>query len=319
MRIVSLLPAATEWIAAFGAADDLVGRSHECNYPPSVRSLPAVTSAGFDDTGDSAEIDAAVKDTLQQGLSLYDVDVDALRSLDPDLIVTQDQCDVCAVSFSQLKDAVATWGGDAGPDLMSLKPATFKEVLDGALRLGRKIGCATDAMRVIADGEMRLQRLRGLLGIDRRVDPESLPSVACIEWLDPLMTAAHWMPDVAEHAGARCVLSEKGEASPRIDFDDLRAQDPDAIAIMPCGFTVDQTVADLDRLTSRDGWRDLAAVQNDRVAVLDGDAYFNRPGPRLVRSCELLASVVHGADDVLSTPIEDGERIWLEETSQATS
>lgn len=315
MRIASLLPAATEWIAAFGAADELVGRSHECDDPPAVRDVPVLTQAAFDDGGDSAAIDAAVKETLEEGLSLYDVDLDRLRALEPDVIVTQDQCEVCAVSLSQLEEAVAGWGAQE-PELVSLKPTTFKEVLDGALRLGRTIGHGSDAMRHIAGGEMRLQALRSALGIDRRVDPETLPTVACIEWLDPLMTAAHWMHDLAEHAGARCVLSESGERSPRIDFDDLLRADPDAIAIMPCGFTVKETLADLSALTERDGWADLQAVRNRRVAVLDGNAYFNRPGPRLIRSTELLASVVHRRDDLLPEPAEEGERIWLEETPQ---
>lgn len=313
MRVVSLLPAATEWIAAFGALDQLVGRSHECDYPDAVTSAPVVTRASYDGSGTSAEIDTAVQERLQQGLSLYEVDLDRLKALDPELIVTQDQCEVCAVSLTELERALRDWGGEAAPDLVSLQPSTFKEVLDGALRLGRTLGRSGAAMRTVADGEIRLQQLRAKVGVDRRVDPETLPTVACIEWMDPLMTAGHWMPDVAEHAGARSVLSEKGGRSPGIAFEALRQANPDAIGILPCGFTVDQTVADLDGLTEREGWRDLDAVRNGRVAILDGNAYFNRPGPRLVRSCELLASVVHGRDDLFETPVQRWERIWLEE------
>ncbi|PEN12958.1 cobalamin-binding protein [Longibacter salinarum] len=319
MRIVSLLPAATEWIAAFGGLEDLVGCSHECSGPPGIADIPVVTEARFDDSGDSAAIDRAVRDALEQGLSLYDVDMERLKALDPDLIVTQDQCDVCAVSLSQLREELATWGSGDGPDIFSLKPNTFKDVLDGALRLGRAIGRTSKAMRVIAGGEMRLQQLRSALGVDRRVEPETLQTVACIEWLDPLMVAGHWMPDLAEHAGARSILAEKGDASPTIEFDALVEADPAAIAIMPCGFSVDQTVGDMERLTSRSAWRDLRAVRSGNVAILDGNAYFNRPGPRLVRSAELLASVVHRRDDVLRRPIRDGERIWLEEMPDGAS
>lgn len=316
MRVVSLLPAATEWIAAVGAVDQLVGRSHECDDPNAVTSAPVVTRASYDGSGTSTEIDAAVQERLQQGLSLYEVDLDRLQALDPDLIVTQDQCEVCAVSLPELERALRDWGGEEAPDLFSLQPATFKEVLDGALRLGRTLDRSGAAMQVVAAGELRLQRLREKVGVDRRADPETLPTIACIEWMDPLMTAGHWMPDVAEHAGARSVLSEKGGRSPCITFDDLREADPDVIAILPCGFSVDQTVADLGLLTDREGWRDLAAVRSGRVAILDGNAYFNRPGPRLVRSCELLASIVHGRDDLIETPVEDWERIWLEEAAE---
>ena len=317
MNIISLLPAATEWIAAFGCADQLVGRSHECDWPDTVQGVPVVTSASYDSGGDSSAIDDAVNERLQQGLSLYDIDLDQLHDLEPDVIVTQDQCEVCAVSLPQLEEALADWGGANAPELVSLQPSTYKEVLDSALRLARTIGAGSDAMREIAGGEMRLQTLRSAVGVDRRVDPDTLPTVACIEWMDPLMAAGHWMPDLAEHAGARCVLAEKGDRSPVIEFDALLDADPDAIAIIPCGFTIDQTQRDLHLLTEREGWTDLTAVKNRRVAVLDGNAYFNRPGPRLVRSCELLASVVHRRDDLVPDGVADWERIWLEETPEA--
>ena len=325
MRIVSLLPAATEWVCAFGAQDRLVGRSHECDYPASVDDLPVVTSAAYDSEETSGTesmskaIDEAVSSRLQQGLSLYDVDLDRLRELDPDLILTQDQCEACAVSLDELEATLADWtGGGEGPDVFSMQPSTFKEVLDTALRLARRVGVMDEAMRVIAGGEMRLQQLRESVGTARRVDPETLPTVACIEWLDPLMTAGHWMPDLAEHAGARAVLSEKGAASQTIEFGALREATPDAIAVLPCGFSVEETQRDLHLLTERDGWGDLRAVQEGRVAVLDGSAYFNRPGPRLVRSAELLASVVHPEQAPMREPPADWERIWLEERPAET-
>ncbi len=292
MRIVSLLPAATEWICAFGGREDLVGRSHECDTPPAVSDRPAVTTATFESGGDSAAIDDRVQEQLQQGLSLYEVDLDRLRALEPDLIVTQAQCEVCAVSLPQLEEALADWSG-AQPEVLSMEPLTLKEVLNTVLRLGRKMGRAEAAMQVVAENERTLKVLRNRLGIDRRTDPETLPSVACIEWMEPLMTAGHWMPDVADMAGGRAVVAEKGEPSPTVDWEAIRAADPDVIALMPCGFAMDETIRDLHYLTERPGWADLRAVRNGRVHLFDGNAYFNRPGPRLYRSIELLAAALH--------------------------
>ncbi len=308
MRIVSLLPAATEWIAAFGAEDDLVGRSHECDTPASVQDVPVVTAPTYASGGDSAALDAAVQAQLQQGLSLYEVDLEQLRALEPDLILTQAQCEVCAVSLPQLEAALADWSGHQ-PEILSMEPMTLKEVLDVALRIGRTIGRAEMAMQVVAAKERALQQLRNRMGLHRRTDPDTLPTVACIEWMEPLMTAGHWMPDVAEMAGGRAVLAEKGRPSQVIEWSALRAADPDVLAILPCGFTLEETRRDLHYLTERDGWNDLRAVQNNRVVLLDGNAYFNRPGPRLYRSIELLADAIHpDRVDAKALAIEPWER-----------
>ena len=308
MRIVSLLPAATEWIAAVGAEDDLIGRSHECDTPASVQDVPVVTRPTYESDGDSAAIDVAVQAQLQQGLSLYEVDLEQLRALEPDLILTQAQCEVCAVSLPQLEAALADWSGHQ-PEILSMEPMTLKEVLDVALRIGRTIGRAEMAMQVVAAKERALQQLRNRMGLHRRTDPDALPTVACIEWMEPLMTAGHWMPDVAEMAGGRAVLAEKGRPSQVIEWSALRAADPDVLAILPCGFTLDETRRDLHYLTERDGWNDLQAVQNNRVVLLDGNAYFNRPGPRLYRSIELLADAIHpDRVDAKALAIEPWER-----------
>lgn len=292
MRIVSLLPAATEWICAFGAEAGLVGRSHGCDYPPSIRDRPVVTRTQGLDAPDSAVIDARVKDRLRQGLSLYKVDLALLRDLEPDLVVTQAQCDVCAVSLSDLEAALAGWTG-AHPQLFSLAPMTLKQVFDAALRLGRTIGRMAEAMALLADAERRLRRLHGRLGVEKQADPASLPTVACIEWLAPLMTAGHWMPDVAGHAGLRAVLATPGTRSNYVDWAEVRAADPDVLAVMPCGFSLSRTRRDLHNLTALDGWDGLRAVRTGRVFLFDGNAYFNRPGPRLYRSIELLAAAAH--------------------------
>lgn len=294
MRIASLLPAATEWICALGAEDALVARSHECDFPVHITDRPAVTHAAYDDTGSSAEIDTAVRETLQNGLSLYPLDLDRLQALAPDLILTQDQCEVCAIAKSDLEAALAAWTGSP-PDLFSMQPQTLKEVLNTGLRLGKRLGRARNAMRLIAEREKALHQLHRRLSYDRRTaDPEALPTVACIEWLDPLMIAGHWMPDVVEMAGGRAVLADVGDPSPTLSFDALRDADPDVIVLLPCGFSIDQTQRDLSALTQRSGWNDLSAVRHERVIVLDGNAYFNRPGPRLYRSIELMAHAIHG-------------------------
>ena len=301
MRIVSLLPAATEWICAFGQADALVGRSHECDYPPAVQDRPVVTAPTYESEGDSAAIDQAVQAKVQEGLSLYDVDLERLRALEPDLVVTQDQCDVCAVSRPELEAQLAEWTGGA-PELFSMQPTTLKEVLDEALRLGRQMGGLDRAMPVIGDLEADLQALRDRIGVDRRTDPETLPSVACIEWVEPLMVAGHWMPDVVEMAGGRPVLGTAGEPTRRVDWSALQAADPDVIVCMPCGFTIDETKRDLHYLTDRPGWEELSAVRNGRVALLDGNAYYNRPGARLYRAIAVLATVLYPGLSLASAP-----------------
>jgi len=311
MRIVSLLPAATEWLWAFGAGKEIVGRSHECDFPEALQDVPVVTRATYDAEGDSAAIDDAVQSTLQDGLSLYEVDLDRLRELQPDLIVTQAQCEVCAVSRSDLEASLQDWTSNR-PEILSMEPETLKEVLDTALRLGKAVDRMKTAMEVIADGERRLMKLRQQLGLPKTVDPETLPTLACIEWMEPLMTAGHWMPDVAEHAGARAVLAEKGSPSPSIEWTAIRAADPDVLAVMPCGFSLEETRRDLAYLTEREGWTQLTAVREGRVVVFDGNAYFNRPGPRLYRSVELLASAVAPNRVDLDPPADPWERAVLE-------
>jgi len=309
MRIVSLLPAATEWICEFGAAESLVGRSHECDFPAAVQDVPVVTEATYDADGDSADIDAAVNAQLQKGLSLYQVDLDRVKALDPDLIVTQDQCEVCAVSLPGLRADLGDWL-DEEVALFSMQPGTLKEVLDEALGLGRAMDRLDPAMKAIGDLETGLRALRNQIGVDRSTNPQSLPSVACIEWLEPLMVAGHWMPDVVEMAGGRAVLGTAAEPTRRVNWASLRDTDPDAIALMPCGFTIEETRRDLHYLTEREGWAELSAVREGRVALLDGNAYFNRPGPRLYRAIEVLASVLHPERVELRPQPAAWERQW---------
>jgi iron complex transport system substrate-binding protein len=318
MRIVSLLPAATEWVCVFGGAENLVGRSHECDYPESIQDVPVVTAPTYDSDGDSAAIDYAVQGQLQEGLSLYEVDLERLRALEPDLIVTQDQCEVCAVSLPELKTQLGDWTGGT-PEVVSMRPQTLKEVLDEALRLARAMEALDAGMEVLANLETGLRVLREEIGVDRSTNPQSLPSVACIEWLEPLMVAGHWMPDVAEMAGGRSVLGSAGEPTQPVEWADLRDADPDVMALLPCGFTIEETRRDLHYLTDRPGWDEMSAVQDERVALLDGNAYFNRPGPRLYRAIEVLASVLHPDHRRPDPPVADWERRWLHAIEPSTA
>lgn len=314
MRIVSLLPAATEWICAFGGEALLVGRSHACDYPASIQHLPVVTQVTGLDAVDAAALDAQVRTRVQQGLSLYDVDLEMLRTLQPDLIVTQAQCEVCAVSLTDLEALLARWTG-ARPEVFSMEPMTLKGVFDAALRLGQRLGLATEAMRLIGHSEMRLRRLHDRLDLRRTADPETFPTVACIEWLAPLMTAGHWMPDLVEQVGLRAVLATRGTRSAYITFDDLRAADPEAIAIMPCGYALAQTRANLHHLQRQPGWNDLQAVRHGHVSCFDGNAYFNRPGPRLYRAFDVLAMAFF--PDRAKVAVEPWEMQWLDELPPA--
>ena len=305
MRIVSLLPAATEWICALGAEADLVGRSHECDYPPSVQSLPVLTQPSFPNEGSSLGIDHRVRERVQQGLSLYDVDLEHLRALRPDLIVTQAQCAVCAVSMPQLEAALATWTG-ATPEVFSIEPYTLRQVLDVGLHLGKTLGRLDAMMQYLGDGEGRIGALRRRLGIHKRSDPLRWPTVACIEWLEPLMIAGHWMPDIVAMAGGQAVLAQSGLRSDYVFWEAVCVADPDVLAVTACGFTLGRTRREIACLTNKEGWNDLKAVQEGRVVLFDGNAYFNRPGPRLYRSIELMAVALH-PDRMAGYEVEDGE------------
>lgn len=291
MRIASLLPAATEWIVALGGAGDLVGRSHECDYPPEVQSLPVLTAATYPQEDDARAIHNAVQERVQAGLSLYDVNLERLATLEPDLVLTQAQCEVCAVSLSEIESDLRQHVPDV--ELFSMQPATLKDVLDTALRLGRTLGRAEAAMQYIAEHEQGLRTLHEAIGVERRTEPETLPSVVCIEWTDPLMVAGHWTPDVVRHGGGHALLTEPGAPSRRIAWDELAAADPDVLFVMPCGFTLVDTARNWEALTSHPAWPTLRAVQADRVFVFDGNAYFNRPGPRLYRAIELVAQALY--------------------------
>ncbi|WP_134732312.1 cobalamin-binding protein [Amycolatopsis nivea] len=285
MRIVSLLPAATDLVATLGKASDLVGRTHECDWPAEVASVPVVTAADLDsDTLTSREISTAVG-ASHQGSSLYSVDVRQLAALAPDLVLTQDLCEVCAVSYTRVAAAVRML--DAGPRVLSLEPRTLDEVLDCLTTLGDALGVPEVAAARVAELRSRLATIR------RHVAGLPRPRVVALEWLDPLWPAGHWVPEQISAAGGTPLLAEPGEHTKPMPWDAVVAARPDVLLVLPCGFSPDRTESELDVLTSLPGWTDLPAVRNDRVWLLDGPSYFNRPGPRVVRGAEILATVLH--------------------------
>ncbi len=288
-RIVSLLPSCTEIVCALGFEDHLVGRSHECDFPVSVGRLPICTEPKFNPDGASAAIDRQVKTLVQEGLSVYRVDADRLKALAPDVILTQTQCAVCAVSEHDVEAAVREWVGER-PQVVSLAPARLEDLLADVVRVASALGEPTQGRLLrgwlTARFEAVAQKAQAL---------RARPTVACIEWLEPLMAAGNWMPELVRMAGGVNLFGQPGQHSPWLHWAQLAEQDPDVICIMPCGYEIERTKKELDVLTQRPEWRHLKAVREQRVYVADGNAYFNRPGPRLVDSLEILAELLHPA------------------------
>ena len=286
MRIASLLPSATEIVCALGLADDIVGVSHECDFPPAIVGRPVLTEPKLDPRGFSAEIDAAVRRLVRDGLSVYRIREAALRAARPDLIVTQEHCEVCAVSFAEVEQAVHTLL-DAPVPIVSLKPNLLDEVLEDFARVAAAAAVSEAGARLVAESRARLDRIRARV---RRA--RSRPRVACIEWLDPLMVAGNWVPELIALGGGVYDLVAPGQHSPALGWEALVAAAPDVVIVMPCGFGLEQTRRELPRLTARPQWQALPAVRNRRAYSVDGNAYLNRPGPRIVDSAELLAGLI---------------------------
>ena len=285
-RIVSLLPSATEIVAALGFESNLIGRSHECDFPRGVAKLPICSSTKVPVDGTSYEIDERVKEIVAEGLSVYRVDVQRLRELQPDFILTQTQCAVCAVTPRDLDEALRTWVGKQ-PTILSLEPNDLDDVWNDIRRVGR-------ALKVASKAEVVIQSLQGRLAAMRKqaAGITSRPSVAAIEWLSPLM-ARNWMPELIEIAGGKSLFAKPGGHSPWLEWNTLLEADPEVILLLPCGFKIAHTIQDLHCLTETADWNDLRAVQTGRVYLIDGHHFFNRPGPRLVESAEIVAEILH--------------------------
>ena len=286
-RVVSLLPSSTEIIHALGCGDRLVGRSHECDYPAGIAALPPCTAPKFDPNGTSREIDERVKAVLQEAVSVYDVDTALLDELAPDLVVTQSQCELCAVSLKDVEAAVRELVRSK-PDVLSLEPNALEDVW-------RDVASVAEALGVRERGDALLAELRERLDAvaARSQEMGRRPRVACIEWYDPLMAAGNWVPELVEIAGGEDVLGVAGEHSAWLEWEALEEAGPEAVVLMPCGFDIARSRRELAALTGRPEWARLEAAQRGHVFVTDGNQFFNRPGPRLVESAEILAEILH--------------------------
>ena len=286
-RIVSLLPAATEMVCALGAATRLVGRSHECDFPPEAARAQTVTAANFSSEQPGAAINEAVNAQLAAGKSLYQVDAAKLRELRPDLIITQAQCAVCAVSPADLELALTDWPGPR-PEVLTLAPVRLADLWSDLRRVGMALGLPDEGRSVIAPLKARVVAI-----IEQTALLPKRPGVACLEWLDPLMGAGNWIPELVELAGGHPLFGEAGQHSDWLTWENLVLQNPTVIIALPCGFDRARTRRELAALATKPEWPTLRAVKLRRVFVADGNAFFNRPGPRLVDSLELLAELLH--------------------------
>jgi iron complex transport system substrate-binding protein len=281
MRIVSLVPSATEMLFALGLGSDVIAVTHECDYPAAACELPRVTRDVLPEGLSSAEIDAAVKERTLAGQSIYELDVDTLRDLRPDLIVTQALCTVCAVSYDDVRQIAEEI--DTHPRVISLDPHTVGEVLGDARTLAQATDRKDAAVELVRAASARIDRVRlSVRGAKRR------PRVAALEWLDPPFAAGHWTPQLIEYAGGEDVLGLPGEQSEERSWEEVRLADPDIVVVMPCGF--DAELAYREAEMHRD---QLSAIGAGEVVAVDAAAYFSRPGPRIVDGLELLAHIIH--------------------------
>lgn len=287
MRIVSLIPSGTEIVCALGFEDQLVGRSHECDYPESIRQLPICSEPRFDTNGTSLEIDRRVQTLVQESLSVYRVDIEKLKELSPDVIVTQDHCDVCAVSLKDIEQAVGDWLG-AKPKLVSLTSKSLTDLWNGIRSVAQVLGRPQKGNELVQQCQARIQKLS-----EKARKLGGGPSVVCIEWIDPLMVAGNWMPEFIELLGGKNLFGGAGEHAPKVNWENVRKKDSDILLIMPCGWGIERSLQELELLKQKPGWNNLKAVRHQRVYVVDGNQYFNRPGPRLVDSFEILAEIMY--------------------------
>ena len=280
MRIVSLVPSATEMLFALGLGDQVVAVTHECDYPPAVRDLPRVTRDVLPAGLSSAQIDAAVKERTLRGESIYDLNADALRELSPDLIVTQALCAVCAVSYEDVRELAQTL--ESRPRVISLDPQTVGEVLGDARTLAAATDSRDAAARLVRDSARRIDRVR------LRVRGHRRPRVLALEWLDPPFAAGHWVPQLIEFAGGEDVLGFAGERSEERTWEEVVATNADIVLVMPCGY--DAEIAHREAEMHRE---QLAEVGAGEVVAVNASAFFSRPGPRIVDGLELLAHIIH--------------------------
>ena len=299
MRIVSLLPSATEICFSLGLGQSLVGVTHECDFPPQAEYKPKLTRSELEHAGRSpGDIDRHVRAALHQGSSLYRLDQEELSRAHPDLIITQELCPVCAVAYPQVLDAARLLPGR--PAILSLEPNNLADVMRTIVDVGQATGTRERAKELVRSLWARVDAVRGALSGGHR------PRVVCLEWIDPLMVAGHWVPDQVDVAGGIDVLGTTGRPSREVSWEEVRAAAPEVLLLMPCGFRLEESCEQARQLAERAGYGSLPAVQDGRVYAVDGSWYFNRPGPRVIDGIEILARIFH--PEAWKGPVPQGFR-----------
>ena len=305
MRICSLLPSATEIVCALGLIGDLVGVSHECDYPAAVKALPKVTSSPIHGgERSSAAIDAFVSGHLHEHRSIYSLDEALLERLNPDLILTQELCDVCAVSYEQVQRAARQLRGEH--TILSLEPTSLETVLDTIGAVGRASGTEQQADALAREFGQQVKEIG-----QRALISHTRPRVACVEWLDPPFTGGHWIPEMVYLAGGIDGLGAPGQRSQRVSWDQIIDSRPDVVILMPCGFNVDRTLREFESLALPRAWSTLPAARDAHVYAVDANAYFSRPGPRLVHGIEILAQILGPDAEQAGSIAADWRRVSL--------
>ena len=289
LRLLSLLPSATEIIYSLQLGEHLVGRSHECDFPSSVSALPVCSHPSLSIAGSSAEIDRLVKSRLAAAASIYDLDSELIRRLQPTHLFTQTQCKVCAVNLDDVERALRSeYSVEA--EIISLEPHVLSDLWRDIRNVAAAVDCVSRAEPVIEHLQTRMEAIRL-----RAQNADSRPTVAAIEWIEPLMSAGNWAPEMIEMAGGKNLFGSAGQHSPWMTWKDLVASDPEVIIAFPCGFNLSRTRAEMHWLTGRPEWNELKAVRSRQVYLCDGNQFLNRPGPRLVESLQILAEIIQPA------------------------
>jgi iron complex transport system substrate-binding protein len=296
MRIVSFLPSATETLYELGAGNQIVGVTHECNYPYQARKKPRVIRSSFDPgqmTG--RDIDNKIVELMRTGKDIYIVDENTLKRVSPDLIVAQGLCEVCSPFTKEIDRAVSILGGDRRPDLLVLDPHDLDDILVSIMDVAEKIGKVREGRKLVASLQKRIDVVRQSSSSSNTMTMKvkRRPKVLCVEWIDPLFTAGHWVPQMVEYAGGINGLSSTGEPSRRMDIDEAVQLDPDIIVLMPCGFDIKQTLKELPVLARNEKWKLLQAVKNGNIYAVNANAYFSKPGPRTIVGLEIIAKILH--------------------------
>jgi iron complex transport system substrate-binding protein len=304
LKIYSFIPSATEMVYALGLGDQLCGVTHECDYPTDARTKPVAIRSLIDSSSLSQrEIDDRVVESMNHGHGLYSIDKVLLRDNKPDVVITQELCDVCSVSLRDVLSTISDLSSSC--EVVSLKPRGLKGVLEDIMTVGRACGVETAALKLVDSLERRVEAVRGrAAALDR-------PRVFCVEWFDPIFASGHWIPEMVDIAGGEDALGLAGQDSRKIPWESVLAYDPEVLILMPCGFEAERAVEDLPLLAKNEGWQSIAAVRAGAVFATNGSAYYSRPGPRLVDGLELMGRMIHPEAFGSEMPPERARRVAL--------